>query len=71
MLPKKLWLFKLIPHAEKIQFTYVENPVEKLISPFTERKTDTIRAFGSITPAALQQNSHASRHHLALVKSLA
>lgn len=71
MLPKKLWLFKRLPHAEKIQFTYVESPVEKVISPFTERKTDTIRAFASITPAALQQNSHASRHHLALVKSLA
>lgn len=68
---KKLWLFKLLLHAEKIQFTYVKRPVEKVISPFTERKTDTIRAFASITPAALQQNSHTSRHHLALVKSLA
>lgn len=66
-----MWLFKLLPHAEKIQFTYDESLVEKVISPFTERKTDTIRAFASITPAVLQQNSHASRQHLALVKSLA
>lgn len=46
---KKLWFFKLLPHAEKIQFTYVESPVEKVIPPFTERKTDTITAFASIT----------------------
>lgn len=66
---KKLGLFKLLPHAEKIQFTYVKSPLEEVILPFTERKTDTISAFTSITPAVLQQNSYATRQHLALVKS--